>query len=679
MRTCHVVIRRVVVLSLVACASTSRPAESPPSESVPEPEARPAPSLAPRPVVHALREAREAPHGAAIQVLALSADGRIALTADELGGVRLWPTLDGTREPRIVEMPRPIQLAVGRRDGGYIAAGRDEAGGVYIAKLDDEVRQIAHVTLPAEPAVSWIGITERGLLAWRSDQRLVLIDADGAVLDELATEPRQSIVAIAVSGTRAVVLLDRSEGGRAARWLAIGPTLEWGAWLALDEPLLGDVALALAPNGKRLAALVLEHDRATASVLELATGKRIGGGDVTTRNATIGFVDDDRVAFGGLDGMWWIDLTSPDGKPTGHVPMPVRPQPTLGTGAGHAVLAHHGELALHTLGNDPKYLGYDTITPRIAEVGPDGRVLIGQRDRIVLLDRELRAEATPFSSIGGRFVQLRWLGGSRWLLERSSVQDDKIEIDLLELGAAPRTLRSGTAEVQLLSYEPSTELVTLSFGASPQVARFDRAANALRTVATAAKRGVYEEVLFVPVSPELAGGIQLVQIRLRERMTIDWLRDPSALGKPTASVTVEGSVAGADAAGHVYVWQVGQDGKLELALYKDGQPLRTLPNRGPGALWPEPRGRGYVEVTASSVARYDIDGAQKWQQTFSTSLEALWLTDGALAITSGAGIARLDGDTGAVTAVRCGWHFGLSTTPHGTPPRTEPLCAQLQW
>lgn len=671
-------IRCLVALSLVACGPTPRTADPARSASAVAPAAS-ATDSAPGPTVHALRDALEAPHGGSIQLLALSPDGRIAISADELGGVRLWPTLDGTQEPRIVEMPQPIQLAVGRRQGGYTAAVRDHAGGVYIAKLDEAIRQLSHATLPAEPAVTWIGMTERGLLAWRSDQRLLLLDADGVPRDQLATEPSQHIAAIAVSGTRAVVLLDRGGGRRAVRWLALAPKLEWGGWLTLDEELGGDVVLALAPGGQRLAAAVRADRKTIASVFDLATGKRIGGGEAPTSNATIGFVDDDRIALGGFEAMYWIDLTAPETKPTGRVSIPfsTRTRPTLATGAGRAVLAHHGELALHTFGGDPQYLGYETMTPRIAGLGPDGYMVIGQGDHIVLLDRDLRAEATPFSGLAGTFAQLRWLGGARWLLETSSPRDGKMQIQLLDTDGPPKILRSGLPQVQVLHHEPSTELVTLSLGASPQVARFDRKARRLDLVATPAKRGRYDQVILVPVSPELAGGIQLVQIRMHERMTIDWLRNPRALDKPAATTTVDGSFAGADAVGHVYAWQSAPSGALELVVYKDGKPLRTLPNHGAVALWPEPQGRGYVEVASTSVALYDMNGVQRWQQSLTTSQEALWLTDGALAITSAGGVARLDAATGAITAARCGWRFGLAPKPHPATPRAEPLCAQL--
>ena len=126
------------------------------------------------------------------------------------------------------------------------------------------------------------------------------------------------------------------------------------------------------------------------------------------------------------------------------------------------------------------------------------------------------------------------------------------------------------------------------------------------------------------------------------------------------------------------MWRDTPAGHLELVVFADGKPLHVLPNTGPIAIWPDPTGKRYVEVARSSVALYDISGKQLWFQQLATSQEALWLTDGGLAIISAGGVARLDPGTGAVTAARCGWRFGLATKPHPPSPRVEPLCAQLR-
>src|SRR6184192_590488 len=114
---------RALLLALVAACGTS--GSHPPAE--PKPAAPPAPPVIPQPtepppsaeVVHpASRAAIEAPHGGAISTLAVTPDGTAAITADQLGGMRLWPVLDGSREPLVVDLPHARDLAIGTRADG---------------------------------------------------------------------------------------------------------------------------------------------------------------------------------------------------------------------------------------------------------------------------------------------------------------------------------------------------------------------------------------------------------------------------------------------------------------------------------------------------------------------------------------------------------------------------------
>ncbi len=671
--------KRLVALAFVACGSPRAPE---PPRVVPDvkPDAAPTTSeTSPIPTVHAKRDISEAPHAGAIMMLSLSPDGATALSADELGGVRLWPTLDGSQEPRIVDMPQAEQLAVGRLADGFSAVALDESGGLYLATLDAAGRQLSHTTLPGEPAVLGMAMTTLGLLAWRADQTLVVLDASGRIKGKLGTEPQQRLIAAAVNGKRALVVLERDGSKRQARWLTLEPKLAWGAWIPFDLPFGTTFDIALAPSGNRLAVLARTERSGIGNVYDHTPAKPIASGTFNSVNAEIGFADDNTVALGGFEGLSWIDLTATDPKVSPLVPSSPgsRPKAALATGGGHAVTAMNGDLVISTP-QTSDFLGYETVAPRIAEVGPNGQLLVGVGDHMLLLDHELRGAAAPITGISGQLAELRWLGDDDWLLESSSPTDAAMQIALVTGTQAPSVVRKGVKEIQIIHYEPSTQQVTMSFGAESEVARFDRKHRQLVRLASVRKSSPYEQVLLVPMSPALARGVQLVQVTMRDKSTIKWLRDAAALDKPASSVTVEGPFAGADAAGHVYMWRNTPTGRLELAVYADGKLLRTLPNTGAIALWPEPSGKGYVEVAASSVALYDLDGNQRWFQQLATSQEALWLTDGAIALTSAGGVARLDPATGAVTAARCGWRFGLTKKPHPATPRVEPLCSQLR-
>jgi hypothetical protein len=669
--------RWLAALAVVGCSAQPRVPE-PTRPTTPAPLPPGSGSPAPVPTLHERRDVIEGPHAGRIVTLGMTPDGKSVLSVDELGGTRLWLALDGSIEPRIVAMPTAKQVALGNTPDGFVAIALDEVGGLYIARLDATGRQLSHATLPAEPAVTGMAMSAVGLVARRADQTVVLLDANGAIKAKLGTEPQHRIVALAVSGKRAVAVLDKATV-RQVRWLELEPTLAWGAPIKLAADLSAAIDIALSPNAKRLVIHVMGETLGSGQLFDIASGKALASGTYNSQSATVAFVDDDHAVIGGSDGVSWIDVVPKSPPPIKVVlARPVAPV-ALAAGGGHAVTPMNGDLVIQKPGVQ-KFLGYETVAPRIAEGGPGGHVLVGVGDHMLLLDQNLRAApaTSTFDAITGNVAELRWVGGDDWLLQTTNHNDGALMMMLVSSKDTPAKVRTGIKETQIIDYEPSTDLVTLSFGAETEVARLDRKGRKLDRLAARKKGSPYEQVLLVPVSPALAGGIQLVQITMKERSTIKWLRDPAALDKASATVTVDGPFAGADAAGNVYMWRNTPRGQLELVVYADGKPVRTLPNTGALALWPEPSGKRYLELAQSTVAMYDAGGKQLWFQQLATSQEALWLSDGALAITSASGIARLDPATGAVTAARCGWRFGLADKPHPATPTVEPLCSQLQ-
>jgi hypothetical protein len=156
-----------------------------------------------------------------------------------------------------------------------------------------------------------------------------------------------------------------------------------------------------------------------------------------------------------------------------------------------------------------------------------------------------------------------------------------------------------------------------------------------------------------------------------------WVADPAHLDRIASTVTFPGSIAGGDAAGHAFGWE-DAGGKVVLAVFRDGKRTGTLPADAPVSLWPDPEGTRIVEVGTQAVTLVGLDGKVVWTKPLAGTSQALWLADGALAVVSAAGIARLDPATGAVTAARCGWGFGASAQPHPPATRVEPLCGQLE-
>lgn len=666
--------KHVALAALVAC---SAPATHEPVKPTPKPapvvQTDPA---VPVPTIHKPRPVIEAPHTGQILELALAPDGSAALTADELGGIRLWPSLDGKQEPRIVSMPAPKQLAVARMQGGFVVVSLDEVGGLYLAKLDASGRTLSHVTIAPDPAFIGMAMTETGLLAWRADQSIELIDAGGAIRSHTTTEPAERIVSIAVTGKRALALIDK-DGTRVLRWLMLD-RLGWGATLKLDDPDRGD-QIALSPSGTRIATV---HTDAKTKVqqlqiTDLAKGAVIATGPLQAQgNFELGFVDDDMLAVGSQLGITWLDAKAGDSKALVHADnRGLRRGVAFGVGGGRAVTVANGELQLSTP-SQSQYLGYDIVAPRFVEAAPNGELVVGSFEKLGRVDKGLSSIGSTFS-LGKNITQFISLGGNDYLVE--SADAGKLALNVVDIATGDvKTLRTDLKESNVIMYEPTSQLVTLSFGSVSEVAHYDPKTKQLDRLASVAKPSAYEQVLFAPLAPKLANGNQVVQVVMRERPTVKWLRDARALDKAAATVTIDGSYAATDAAGHVYLWRAGQGGKLDLEIYADGKPIAQLPSDGPSLLWPDRVGKTVAIVGANTISLFSTaTGKQVWAQELGSIQEALWLDDGNLAITSGGGIARLDPATGDVTTARCGWSFGLASTPHPATSRVESLCAQL--
>ncbi len=623
----------------------------------------------------------EAPHGGAITTLAVTPDGAAAVSVDEIGGVRLWPTLDGSVEPRIVDLPVPRQLAVMPEPRGFVIAMLDEVGSLVIEVVDKDGLGVQRANPSSDPAFKGVEATAGGPLAWRADQIVMRFAADGRVIEQLGTEPGQRLVTIAVGGDKAVAVIESGTDKltRRARWLTLEPKLAWGGWIDAGDDV--GRAIALSPSGKRLAMLSGTSGQiAQLTVIETAKGTLVG---TQSDQAALGvvFVDDDHIALASNGTVAWAKLDA-KAKPKAPVEGQVNnlaDSGLLAAGGGHAVGAMNGELMIATP-TKIEYLGYDLESPSVAAVAPKGQLMIGVGDTFALLDANLRAVASPELGVlpTSAVSELKWVGGDDWLVESSRISDGMTTLALVDTATKKtQVLRTDLAMVQLILHEPATGLVTLSLGDAPEVSKFDPVKHKLEKVATLPKPKGYEQSELVPVVPALAGGNSLVVVQMRDRMTMRWVKDPKAIDKG-ASITVDGSLAGVDAAGHAFVWQNTPTGPLELVIYVEGKRIGALPTEGPVTLWPDPKGARVVQVGQRSVGLVTVLGKQTWLQSLQFVTEALWLEDGSIVVVSAGGLARLDANTGSVIAARCGWRFGRSAKQHPPTSRVEPVCAQLR-
>jgi WD40 repeat protein len=667
----------VAVIAVAACGSSSAPVVTPPvaKPQVVVADAGPR-GASPMISTPATRAMIEAPHGSPITELAVTADGTAAITADETGGMRLWPKLDGTREPCVVELPAPRSLAIARHHDAFFVAWIDSANSLALAELDDRGRTIRHGAIAQDAEFRGIVMTDLGLLAWRSDQTIVLYDFDGAQIGRLGTEPGERVVSVAANGTSAVAVVAIRAGsaeGNVVRPLQLAPL----AWAKPFEAGGGnpDGVIAISKSGKRIALATSLDDKTTElRIVELTTGRLLASSHVDV-TLELGFTDEDHVAVSSANGVGWLAVAkdSPPAPNTGSVP-----GSPFATADHRAVVARDVELELARPDGE-QYLGYGLTSPQLATLGPNHGLVVGMGKELVQLDPTLAAVAAkpPAVPADATLLELHWLGGTDFAANVRQSDGELGSLIVSSEGRDPLPLRAPTAKthaLQPLHYEPSTHLVTQSFG-DASVERWSADQRKIEYLAAFPRAAASRDRQFVPLAPALAGDKELVDVTLSSPPTVTWTDATTKQRSTPMPIT---AFITADSAGHVYAWTVDTASKqLVISVLAPGKVLNTLPHDGTVTLWPDPKGTRVAEVGANQVALYKLDGTLVWKQAVANASQVLWPSDDTLMVIAAAGIARLDAMTGAIAGARCGWGFGLQATAHNPSTRIEPLCTQL--
>lgn len=663
---------KTLVLVLAACGvAPVAPAPAVVASSVPSPREQQPPSK-PRP-----RAKLEAPHGGSITTLAITPDGTAAITGDELDELRLWPALDGTREPCVVDLPVPAELAIVPRADGFAVAVIDAAHTLTFAVVDREGRTLSRTPIQVDSRVLGLATTDRGFVAWMDDQALVAYDTDGKVIGRLGTEPGQRLDQVVANGHHA---LAKVFDGKTERVRPIDLSrLAWGAALDTGGPATGPIAIS--PSGTGIA-VVVEHVPGTQRL------RVFDGGSLVAETAAVqavGFVGDHRLAISPAGNSLSFITDRPDRPDRQDPKAPVFTAPIvdaakLATASGIAVAPAGTELAIARPAG-LQYLGYDLNAPEVATAGPDHHLVVGMGNSFALLDERLEAlagSAMPKLPEGTQIADLAWLSGADYDAEvvrfdgstELVIANDQVPASL----PAPEDRSKHGRAIHALRYEPVTRLVASAL-AGPRVERWDPVHRAMSQVLEL--KSPYEQV--VPLDPARANGAELVLVQTNQKGTSRVTWTDLSTKKAFGQVAIE-SFLTADAAGHVYAWTADprQPGTLVLSVMGPGGPIATLAHEGITTLWPDPQGERVLEISAASVTLYKPDGTELWKLALVGASQAVWTGDEAVSLLTSSGIVRLDAATGRPLAARCGWKFGLSPQPHPSPARTRPVCTQLR-
>ena len=665
LRVRHSEMRFWLCFALLACGT-----ESPPSPVPPIAAPGPAPSrVTPPPLTAA--------HGSEIVAIAVTTDGTAVASADRLGGIRLWPVLDGTREPVVIHGTAPRAMALARDGDGFALTALDDAGGVHIMRTSAAGAIRERVTVTADQRALEIDSTPDGLLVLRADQTLLLVDSAGQIRARLEPDPGVHIDSLLVRGRRVLALVQESKRLR-GQWIELADGMHWGA---PTPSFTAKVAHAvLSPDGKLLA--VTRPRSLHPRLIDLATGATLktplcvprqwpadgdSAADLLRNDNTpvpLGFLDATVVACSVTGTLQWWN-TEGNVQPTQAGTF------SLGTGpvdiSDRALVVGLGPaLGMASLSVN-KFLGYGLHDVEQLHGGASGVLISGSNQQALLLDDRLRERA--------RFEQgsnqLDWstaaLVDDRYALitttRRGSSRDNTYQLAVFD-GVArvqhqllPYDLREPT-----VTYERSTGLLSARDASGPMLLRLDPTTHTFGKPTTIAS-WIPPSRLHV-VDPTLSGGVAA--------LALDYAGDGILVAElaladiqPGAAITarttyrVPGELRAADRAGRLYM----RGATSETTVYQRGAIVARLPALDGMALYPSRDGSRIAAFQSPRLVMLTATGQVRWEAALWNSADIEWTPSDDLVVRYLSGLAKLDLATGSLAERRCGWSFGLTDVP----------------
>jgi hypothetical protein len=584
-------------------------------------------------------------HGGAIIRVTVTEQGDAALTVDDLGATRLWPSLDGKHPPVPVAAVGVDQIALAHTGDDFLAAFLDEAGDVLLVHLGRDGVVYGRAQIPGDAMCEQVVAIADGVLVVRADQSIERYDVDARLRGRIAARPGEQIATIAVRLGGAVALLsDNVDRAMLARRVLLDEGLAWGSSHELPDGVTGR-ALALSPDQRRIAVM----NRTTVQVIELATGDS-GGEDlaVSTDHAELGFADDDRLAVLTADIQWWPRRTPRFTGISGGA-----------VGNGIAVAGAGASLVIDG-GKKVRYLGWNRSA--LGDLGVvDSHVMLARGYTSAWLDDRL-AVSSEREVTGSDHVV--------WLDPTHVVRYGPDRTNLIDLDHPEKSIRIADVTPQRVFYDPALHVLALYIYPS----RLDRyqldldelTVTKLAPLAVSWEFGA-DHVLLDLLDPARAGGIVAIA---RYRGDVEVYR-PSPDDRTVIHATHEARVAEAlavDSTGAIYFRPQGYG-----PIFKRHAGSNTeLAGLAATSLAPSHGGALLAALGKNELAVYDAAGATRWTRTIFAPSQAVFSGDDAVVIVQTAGgLLSFDAATGTPLAEACAFGFGL----HDDPPATSPLHA----
>jgi hypothetical protein len=661
------------------------PGASPTTSDPPTPPADPVVTTAPP---------RGVPHYGAIVATAVSQGGTAALSRDQLGEVRVWPTLDGTVAAQAV--PVRSVLAMRIADGGdeLLAGFAETTGGGHLLRFDRRGTLLGAAVIRGPGTVLHVAPLgdASGALVLFADHSLALVGRDGAVRATLAQRGLRLRAIETVGARAAVVLLRRSEGdGEAvhavARVEASGDTLTLTQERALPLVPLEPTRFAVSPDGKRVAfSRDPDDDKATVkkkgarrerradkpappkppkpariAVVELATGKDVTPAELRAQAfndvVTLGFSSANQLHVFEASNQTDVDLGS--GVVIAGNLARIGP---ASVGEDTLVSAYDVSLLVQVPQGAVRYLGWQANVPQRVALSRDGSRAAWASARGELIVEALDgseeiygglfdAPVTLLEFLGDDHVLLGSGRGTLHLVDAHSGKEvgsmappgplNRVDVDT-EAGWVAG-LRPGGG-VWLVKIDPAQPMPTTTYAVADGAVQFGllaRPGTGAPLLVTVDGKQVARRY----TEAELVAGVSAASIRERPSVTL-----PRAMNR-------------FDRAGKGYAIE-----GRKLIIYDGTAVASTIPlgfdihdvgfDAGVAHL--------IVLGPATPIAEIGSDGKTRWTASMGPGGRWAWAfsADGSrLAVVGSGGGLVIDATTGERVAASCAWRFGSTSAP----------------
>ncbi len=333
-------------------------------------------------------------HTSNIDLVEVSIDGKAALTRDQIGGTRLWPTLDGSAEPIVIPVQGPQQMSVAAHPkGGFTVVVVDSAGGAKIFGVDAKDGSVTELgaLAPFQPLFGVYALPggERvlGLFRYHSIRLLDRAGAELATLEErnfratslrLGADGKRFVAVIKAGGAgvnraelQALEIVEGEDGKPSLRRQGEASKVE-------AANALTPTTAVMSPDARRFAVV----DKPFGNQWELVVAE-LGRGGVQTRVQVpmpahvvpnLGFVSRTQLLVSANDGTlsWLVDLR--DGSQHARTSAPqdfVNQGRAQATAGGVQVVGHGTWLFVHdVVERSHRYLGYRSFQTQSVAVSP---------------------------------------------------------------------------------------------------------------------------------------------------------------------------------------------------------------------------------------------------------------------------------------------------------------------